>query len=717
MSEAATPDPRAFRPHLRRVLAVTLALAMAPATTLLAASCRPDAQPLILAAGASAVASAGSSSDAVLDQLARVERGQGRDVVRDLSARIKTPGDVNDALTMAVLAAAYSADGADSEAREWAERAMQAAGNSSATAAVATVTSTVYFRLGLREEGLVLLRRGAQLYRAAGDRPAAALVSLNLARASRQPDEQRQMIDAVLAEWPALTQTFRGRKAAVETLRLAAELLPDAGLPGLNRPLETLAAAASAANDRPAQADIQFARALLAERRAAWGAVVRHNDAALTLAASGSVAVSPDWLWQRGRALRAQGEPDRARSIYADLIARLEQLKPAIDPALLGAGSTFRERYGDAYLEYADLLLGRARGTGGDERQTLLRRVREVTEFSKLVEVADYYRDPCIASAVAPRTVEAADARAITLYPIVFADRIELLVSRQSQISLATVTVPRAELVKLIGEFRLLLEKRATRQHLRPSRRLYDLLIRPIEAMVFETPGTLVIVPDAILRTMPFAALNDGEKYLVEKTSIGTTISLSLTDPRKIDAVGVRAAVLGLTEARLGFAELPAVKEETGRISKLLQTQPQLDEGFTRNLLITNLSSAAPSIVHIASHGQFATDPRESFLLTYDARMDIDTLRAAVGAGAARSRSLELLMLSACQTAAGDERSGDGSGRRGAALPRTQCAGLAMVCQRRPDGGIVVTLLRKPHHPQNDPRRFAARGASGDDSR
>ena len=660
MSEAATPDPRAFRPHLRRVLAVTLALAMAPATTLLAASCRPDAQPLILAAGASAVASAGSGSDAVLDQLARVERGQGRDVVRDLSARIKTPGDVNDALTMAVLAAAYSADGADSEARQWAERSMQAAGNSSATAAVATVTSTVYFRLGLREEGLVLLRRGAQLYRAAGDRPAAALVSLNLARASRQPDEQRQMIDAVLAEWPALTQTFRGRKAAVETLRLAAELLPDAGLPGLNRPLETLAAAASAANDRPAQADIQFARALLAERRAAWGAVVRHNDAALTLAASGSVAVSPDWLWQRGRALRAQGEPDRARSIYADLIARLEQLKPAIDPALLGAGSTFRERYGDAYLEYADLLLGRARGTGGDERQTLLRRVREVTEFSKLVEVADYYRDPCIASAVAPRTVEAADARAITLYPIVFADRIELLVSRQSQISLATVTVPRAELVKLIGEFRLLLEKRATRQHLRPSRRLYDLLIRPIEATVFETPGTLVIVPDAILRTMPFAALNDGEKYLVEKTSIGTTISLSLTDPRKIDAVGVRAAVLGLTEARLGFAELPAVKEETGRISKLLQTQPQLDEGFTRNLLITNLSSAAPSIVHIASHGQFATDPRESFLLTYDARMDIDTLRAAVGAGAARSRSLELLMLSACQTAAGDERSAMG---------------------------------------------------------
>ena len=668
MFEAGMRDRPFARPGIRRIAAVVLGLAALQSAPGVEGSCRPTSEPLALTAGALQVprGAGGERGNFALNELARVERGLGREVVRDLGARMQLAEYANDAVSMAVLAAAYSADGADAEARQWAERALQAARTAPAhgEAVVAAVTSTVYFRLGLREEGLALLRRAATLYREAGDRPAAALVALNLARASRQPDEQRQMIATTLAELDTLGQSAHGRQAAVEAARIATELLPDSAMPGLLRQLDALAAAARATNDRQTLADTYYARALLAERRRAWPEVLRHNDAALAFAASGAVAavaIAPDWLWQRGRALRALGKTDEAGSVYAELIVRLEQLKPAIDPALLGAGSTFRERYGDAYLELADLLLARTKTAGGEQRQSLLRRVREVTEFSKVVEVADYFRDPCIAPVVRARTVEAADARAITLYPIVFADRVELLVSRQSQISLATVPVQRAELVRIIDEFRLLLEKRATRQHLRPSRRLYDLLIRPVEELVIDSAGsTLVIVPDSILRTIPFAALHDGERYLVEKTALGTTISLSLTDPRKIDTVGVRAAVLGLTEARLGFAELPAVKEETGCISRVLHTEPQLDAGFTRKLLIANLSSEAPAIVHIASHGQFATDPRESFLLTYDARMDLDSLRAAVGAGAAGGRSLELLMLSACQTAAGDERSAMG---------------------------------------------------------
>ena len=327
-------------PRLRRMVAVLLGAAALQATPEALAACRNADDTLLHIANAPAVPLAGNRSDSVLNELARVERGLGREVVRDLTARMKSPGYAGEALTMAVLAAAHSADGADTEARQWAERAMQAAGTSNAlfVATVATVTSTVYFRLGLREEGLVLLRRGATLYREAGDISAAALVSLNLARASRQPEEQRQMIESVLAELPALNQGVRGRQAAAETLRMAVMLLPDAALPGLNRPLDTLAESARIARDPHASADISFARALLAERRAGWTEVIRHNDAALTLAASGAVAISPDWLWQRGRALRAQGQVNEARSIYADLIARLEQLKPSIDPALLGAG-------------------------------------------------------------------------------------------------------------------------------------------------------------------------------------------------------------------------------------------------------------------------------------------------------------------------------------------------------------------------------------------
>ena len=155
-------------------------------------------------------------------------------------------------------------------------------------------------------------------------------------------------------------------------------------------------------------------------------------------------------------------------------------------------------------------------------------------------------------------------------------------------------------------------------------------------------------------------ALHDGKRYLVERISLGTTVSLSLTNPRKIDTQDVRASVLGLTEARLGFTGLPAVKDETSRVAQLLRTSPQLDASFTRKRLLDEMAISNPSVVHIASHGQFSSDPRDSFLLTYDARMDIDSLRAAVSSSGTTNRSLELLMLSACQTAAGDERSAMG---------------------------------------------------------
>ncbi len=61
-------------------------------------------------------------------------------------------------------------------------------------------------------------------------------------------------------------------------------------------------------------------------------------------------------------------------------------------------------------------------------------------------------------------------------------------------------------------------------------------------------------------------------------------------------------------------------------------------------------------IVHIASHGEFRSESAESFLLTYDGRLAVDRLSELVGATSFREQPLELLTLSACQTAAGDER-------------------------------------------------------------
>ena len=625
------------------------------------ASCRADKVFLLAASPAATRADTGVSRE--VEMLARIDRGFGREVVGDILRRHPAGGAPMDATTTAILAAAYGSEGADSEAREQAERALNAARADSPAreAQVSAIVSTVFLRLGLRDEGVALLKRAATLYTQSGENQSAARMSINLARASRAPDERMQATQAAIAQLSAIEPTPRGRHTAFEIVRLAVEIFPLARLIEVESHIDGLKRNARAHLDRSAEADAHFTRALVSERRQQWSSALAENDSVLALAAKSALPVAPDWLWQRARVLRAMVMHDEARAVYADLIARLGNLKTAVDPVLLGIGSSFRERYGDAYLEYADLLLAHSHTTTAAERQRLLRQAREVAEFSKVVEISDYFRDPCIGAAAEARAVEAADTAAVTLYPIVFSDRMELLLSRGANIELVTVPVMRADLVKAIRDFRGLLEKRTTAQHLRPSWRLYDMLIRPIEKFLpGDANATLVIVPDATLRSIPFSALHDGKRYLVERISLGTTVSLSLTNPKKIDTQDVRASVLGLTEARLGFTGLPAVKDETGRIALTLRTSPQLDANFTRKRLMDEIALTHPSVVHIASHGQFSSDPRDSFLLTYDTKMDIDSLRAAVSSGSTANRSLELLMLSACQTAAGDERSAMG---------------------------------------------------------
>ena len=60
--------------------------------------------------------------------------------------------------------------------------------------------------------------------------------------------------------------------------------------------------------------------------------------------------------------------------------------------------------------------------------------------------------------------------------------------------------------------------------------------------------------------------------------------------------------------------------------------------------------------MHIATHGQFKNDVSDSFLLTFDDRLTLDRLDEYVGQFRYRDEPLELLTLSACETAAGDDR-------------------------------------------------------------
>lgn len=117
--------------------------------------------------------------------------------------------------------------------------------------------------------------------------------------------------------------------------------------------------------------------------------------------------------------------------------------------------------------------------------------------------------------------------------------------------------------------------------YLEPSRRLFDFLIRPLQRDLAQNRiETLVIVPDGPLRTIPMAALHDGERFVIERYALASTPSISLTDPQPIGRQGVQALLGGLTEGVQGFSALPAVKAELSTIEQAYQGTLLMDRDF-----------------------------------------------------------------------------------------------------------------------------------------
>jgi CHAT domain-containing protein len=169
-------------------------------------------------------------------------------------------------------------------------------------------------------------------------------------------------------------------------------------------------------------------------------------------------------------------------------------------------------------------------------------------------------------------------------------------------------------------------------------------------------PDTLVFVPDGPLRTIPMAALHDGKQFLINRYPIAITPSLNLTDPKPVRRENARMLSLGLTQAVQGFPGLPYVDDELKTIRELYGGESLLNNNFRLARVEEALKKEPFSIVHIASHGHFGGDAKDTFLLAFDEKFNMDRFGEYVGLFRFREEPLDLLTLSACETAAGNDR-------------------------------------------------------------
>jgi CHAT domain-containing protein len=365
------------------------------------------------------------------------------------------------------------------------------------------------------------------------------------------------------------------------------------------------------------------------------------------------------WQWQMGRLLAAQGDLEAALVTYRQAIATLRTLRHELPTSYGQPPVSFRTTVGPVYFELVDLLLQRAAVLSDpSQAEPYLREARQTVEAFKAAELQDYFRDDCVEAAQAASTpLDVLTHTAAIVYPIVLPTRLELLVSLPTGLQRVSVPVAEELLTQVARSLRQALQTGATRRASGHATRLYDWLIRPLEPTLAAAPvQTLVFVPDGVLRTIPMAALYDGTQFLIRKYALAATPGLTLTDPRPLPRGHGQMLAVGVANAVQGFPALPYVARELRAVHQLYGGKLLLNEDFQLTRLEQTLQQEAFSMMHIASHGEFASDAAQSFVLTFDDRLTMQQLEQLIGGLQRRTTPLELLTLSGCETALGDDR-------------------------------------------------------------
>lgn len=534
-------------------------------------------------------------------------------------------------------------------------------------------------------EALSEYRESARLARKSGRPSLTSLALTNAARAALRDDQANQahaLLDETFAETEGLPPSFEKAEGLITIGLLYLDLDARAAQPavfgqakhtGQNRQKTLRAFEAASAIGEPAAGRrvISYARGHLGslyEQQGRLEDALRLTREAVFLAQQVRAPESLyRWEWQTGRLFRALGDHQGAIAAYTRAVDTLQSIRPEVRAVSLGAGvasgasSSFRETLGPLYFGLVDLLLERARSLSeGPAQRSDLEAARRTVELFKLDELRDYFRDDCVDAARSRgRSLdEVVSSTTVAVYPILLTDRTELLVTLPGG-SLRSYSVPVGETAVRAEarELREKLVKRATQQYLPHAQQLYDWLVRPYQQELSQRGvTTLVFVPDGPLRTIPMAALHDGSDFLVRRYAIATTPGLDLTDPRPLKREGLRVMAGGLSEAVQGFPPLPHVEPELDSIHGLYPGEELLNQQFAVGRLAQGLREVPFSVVHLASHGQFASDVRGSFILTFDDRLTMDRLSEMIASYRYRKDPLELLTLSACETAAGDDR-------------------------------------------------------------
>jgi len=409
-------------------------------------------------------------------------------------------------------------------------------------------------------------------------------------------------------------------------------------------------------------------QALLAARQADEAIPLQLANATQTTCPD-SIISTPElhyrWHQQQGRVLHKIGQLDEAIIHVQKALTNLLYIQKQLTSTGYHVAHSFEETIKPIYDElisvYTEKLIQ------APHNQVIIDKLADILESYKISEYNHYYQlSPCINPDFLSKKVELPKDTAV-IYPFLNKQQALFILVKTHKTAQLVFSDHQAQsgnpLDFLIKKLIKQLSKTGLSGKNRfqpPAEKLYHLLISPIIAVLTPEIKNLIIIPNENFRIMPFAALYDGQQFLFEQYNLATALSLNsidLAQPKSLKAKDGAILLGGISEGIKEYSAMPTVVEELKTIEQLYFNKAvlKINDMFTYKVLNENIQNTAFSILHFSTHGKFEKEVERSYLLTYDGLLQMPAFRNLI-TNRDTQMPLELITLSACQTAVGNPK-------------------------------------------------------------
>lgn len=395
------------------------------------------------------------------------------------------------------------------------------------------------------------------------------------------------------------------------------------------------------------------------------------------------------WAWQAGRLFRATGRMQEAINFYEKSIDSLKSIRSELILQQRDLQFDFRDKVEPVYRELLELRLEQTNDlVQKSDIQQNLESVLPIIDELRLAELQNYLGNNCDLALI-QKPVPLVGKNTAVLSSIILKERLAIILTladgeQKFKSKVFWVPVKSQEVRDVINDLRTKLEKRSDLENTYKARaqQVYNWFIRPfISDLEKEKIETLVFIQDGILRSIPIAVLFDGKQFVIEKYAIAFAPALTLTNPQQSNPQKLQVLAFGLTQSATvetdagskNFEPLTQVKSELKAITTSLpKSKGLLDRDFTPERLQEELEKNTYPIIHLATHGKFGIDDTETFLVTgkkvavnrqkslpskiYNEKLTLNDLYQLINRIYPQNKPIELLTLTACETAVGSDR-------------------------------------------------------------